>query len=62
MSLNQFENEFKLIKVSSQVLKHFRNGDEILPNIPWLETQLFITEDSGKRLDFDTLQGYALSP
>jgi hypothetical protein len=45
------------LKVSNQILEHLENSDEILPNIPWVETQLSITKDMAKCLDFDTLQG-----
>jgi hypothetical protein len=49
-----------LLIVASQVFKAFRNGDEILPYIPCLETQLSITGDSANRLVFDTLQGLCI--
>jgi hypothetical protein len=50
------------LKVSNQVLKHLENGDEILPNILWQETQLSITEDTAKCLGLTPCRGCALSP
>jgi hypothetical protein len=50
------------LRVSSQVLQHSKMVMRFFCTFHDLETQLSITEDTTKRLDFTPYRGCALSP